>query len=39
MSEHEAIQLVEKALEYGINFIDTAPNTGEVQVRNAWVKR
>ena len=28
MSEHEAIQLVEKALDYGINFIDTAPNYG-----------
>lgn len=28
MSEIEAIGLVEKALEYGINFFDTAPNYG-----------
>jgi len=28
MSEKEAIKLVEKALEYGINFFDTAPNYG-----------
>jgi aryl-alcohol dehydrogenase-like predicted oxidoreductase len=28
MSEKEAIELVEKALEYGINFFDTAPNYG-----------
>ncbi|MBT8294436.1 MAG: aldo/keto reductase, partial [Eudoraea sp.] len=28
MSEEEAIELVEKSLEYGINFFDTAPNYG-----------
>lgn len=28
MSEQEAVALVEKALEYGINFFDTAPNYG-----------
>lgn len=28
MSEKEAIALVEKSLEYGINFFDTAPNYG-----------
>jgi len=28
MSEHEAIKLVEKAIEYGVNFFDTAPNYG-----------
>jgi aryl-alcohol dehydrogenase-like predicted oxidoreductase len=28
MSEEEAIGLVEKSLEYGINFFDTAPNYG-----------
>jgi aryl-alcohol dehydrogenase-like predicted oxidoreductase len=28
MSENEAIALVEKSLEYGINFFDTAPNYG-----------
>lgn len=28
MSESEAIQLVEKSFEYGINFFDTAPNYG-----------
>lgn len=28
MSEKEALELVEKALEYGINFFDTAPNYG-----------
>ena len=28
MSEKEAIDLVEKSLEYGINFFDTAPNYG-----------
>ena len=28
MSEKEAIELVEKSLEYGINFFDTAPNYG-----------
>ena len=28
MSENEAIMLVEKAIEYGINFFDTAPNYG-----------
>jgi aryl-alcohol dehydrogenase-like predicted oxidoreductase len=28
MSEMEAIDLVEKSLEYGINFFDTAPNYG-----------
>jgi len=28
MSEKEAITLVEKSLEYGINFFDTAPNYG-----------
>lgn len=28
MSEKEALQLVEKSLEYGINFFDTAPNYG-----------
>jgi aryl-alcohol dehydrogenase-like predicted oxidoreductase len=28
MSEKEALGMVEKALEYGINFFDTAPNYG-----------
>jgi aryl-alcohol dehydrogenase-like predicted oxidoreductase len=28
ISENEAIALVEKSLEYGINFFDTAPNYG-----------
>lgn len=28
ISESEAIQLVEKSFEYGINFFDTAPNYG-----------
>lgn len=28
MSENEALALVEKSLEYGINFFDTAPNYG-----------
>ena len=28
MSENEAIDLVKQALEYGINFFDTAPNYG-----------
>ena len=28
MSEKEAVELVEKSLEYGINFFDTAPNYG-----------
>lgn len=28
MSEKEAIELVQKSLEYGINFFDTAPNYG-----------
>jgi len=28
MSEKEALELVEKSLEYGINFFDTAPNYG-----------
>lgn len=28
MQEKEAIELVKKALEYGINFFDTAPNYG-----------
>lgn len=28
MSEKDAIELVEKAIEYGINFFDTAPNYG-----------
>ena len=28
MSEKEAVELVEKALEFGINFFDTAPNYG-----------
>ncbi len=28
MSEQEAIQLVDKSFEYGINFFDTAPNYG-----------
>lgn len=28
MSKNEAIALVEKSLEYGINFFDTAPNYG-----------
>ena len=28
MSEKEAVELVQKALEYGINFFDTAPNYG-----------
>jgi aryl-alcohol dehydrogenase-like predicted oxidoreductase len=28
MSEKDAVELVEKALEYGINFFDTAPNYG-----------
>jgi aryl-alcohol dehydrogenase-like predicted oxidoreductase len=28
MSEEDAIQLVKKSLEYGINFFDTAPNYG-----------
>lgn len=28
MSEKDAMELVEKALEYGINFFDTAPNYG-----------
>tara|TARA_R110000868_G_scaffold238820_6_gene493306 strand:+ start:12335 stop:13276 length:942 start_codon:yes stop_codon:yes gene_type:complete len=28
MSEKDALELVEKSLEYGINFFDTAPNYG-----------
>lgn len=28
MSEKEAVELVKKSLEYGINFFDTAPNYG-----------
>lgn len=28
MSEKEALELVEKSIEYGINFFDTAPNYG-----------
>ncbi len=28
LSEKQAVELVEKALEYGINFFDTAPNYG-----------
>ncbi|MGK0254050.1 MAG: aryl-alcohol dehydrogenase-like predicted oxidoreductase [Mariniflexile sp.] len=28
LSEKDAVELVEKALEYGINFFDTAPNYG-----------
>jgi aryl-alcohol dehydrogenase-like predicted oxidoreductase len=28
MSDNDAIELVEKSLEYGINFFDTAPNYG-----------
>jgi len=28
MSEKEAVEMVEKSLEYGINFFDTAPNYG-----------
>lgn len=28
MSEKEAVELVEKSLDYGINFFDTAPNYG-----------
>ena len=28
MSENEAVAMVEKALDYGINFFDTAPNYG-----------
>lgn len=28
MSEKEAIELVERSLEYGVNFFDTAPNYG-----------
>ena len=28
MSQKEALELVEKSLEYGINFFDTAPNYG-----------
>jgi aryl-alcohol dehydrogenase-like predicted oxidoreductase len=28
MSEKKAVELVEKSLEYGINFFDTAPNYG-----------
>ena len=28
MSEHNAVELVKKALELGINFFDTAPNYG-----------
>lgn len=28
MSEKEAVELVEKSIEYGINFFDTAPNYG-----------
>ncbi|MFH6767317.1 aldo/keto reductase [Gaetbulibacter aquiaggeris] len=28
MTEKEAVELVEKSLEYGINFFDTAPNYG-----------
>jgi len=28
LSEKEAIQIVEKAVDYGINFFDTAPNYG-----------
>jgi aryl-alcohol dehydrogenase-like predicted oxidoreductase len=28
MSEKDAVELVEKSLEYGINFFDTAPNYG-----------
>ncbi len=39
MSEKDAVQLVEKAIEYGINFFDTAPNygngTGEVRLGKA----
>jgi aryl-alcohol dehydrogenase-like predicted oxidoreductase len=39
LSEKEAMELVEKSLEYGINFFDTAPNygngTGEERLGNA----
>lgn len=39
MSEPEAISLVEKALELGVNFFDTAPNyghgSGEIRLGNA----
>ena len=28
MTEKDAVELVEKSLEYGINFFDTAPNYG-----------
>jgi aryl-alcohol dehydrogenase-like predicted oxidoreductase len=28
MSEKDAVELVQKALEYGVNFFDTAPNYG-----------
>uniref|UniRef100_UPI00404AC318 aldo/keto reductase n=1 Tax=Flavobacterium sp. TaxID=239 RepID=UPI00404AC318 len=39
MSEPEAIALVEKALEMGVNFFDTAPNyghgSGEIRLGNA----
>lgn len=39
MSENEAIIIVEKSLEYGINFFDTAPNyghgTGEIRLGKA----
>jgi aryl-alcohol dehydrogenase-like predicted oxidoreductase len=29
MSEKDAVELVQKALEYGVNFFDTAPNYGQ----------
>ena len=39
MSEKDAVELVEKSLEYGINFFDTAPNyghgTGEARLGKA----
>lgn len=28
-NEEESLELVKKAIEYGINFFDTAPNYGE----------
>jgi len=45
LSEKEAIELVEKSLDYGINFFDTAPNygygTGEQRLGKAlkrWIE-
>ena len=33
MSDNEAVMLVHKAVDLGINFFDTAPNYGQVLVR------